>query len=126
MEHTAHGQITAHAGHVFDVTAEKAVFTDGGAVGLGLVKAKENADGVGLFSGFQIADSVDHQRTFGVLLEEGPFVKPFSGPLVFESRLLDIRRGRVLRIGEGFIPIPDGAVSYALASSETTFAPPVA
>jgi hypothetical protein len=52
MKHTAHGQITAHAGHIFDVAAEKTVFADGDSVGFGLVKSKKDADGVGLFAGF--------------------------------------------------------------------------
>jgi|GEM_PF-5163285 len=86
MEHAAHGQITAHhAGHILDVTAEKAVFTNGDAVGFGLIKAKEDADGVGLFSGFQITDPVDNQRTLGVLFEKGPLVKTLSGSFIFKS-----------------------------------------
>ena len=100
MKDAAHGQITAHTGHIFDVPTKEAVFTDGDAVSLSLVKAKEDTYGVGLFSRFQITDTIDNQRTFSVLFEECPFVETLAGAFVFKCRLLDIRCRWVLRIGK--------------------------
>ena len=100
MEHAAHGEIPGDALHVLHIAAEEAVFADGDAVGLGLVEAKEDADGVGLLAGFQVAHAVDQERPFGVLLEEGPLVVALAGAFVSEPGLADVRRGRILRVGD--------------------------
>ncbi|SOB57489.1 protein of unknown function [Pseudodesulfovibrio profundus] len=114
MEHAAHGEIPGDAFHVLHVAAEEAVFADGDAVGLRLVEAEEDTDGVGLLAGFEVAHAVDQQRPFGVLLEEGPLVVALAGAFVSESGLADVRRGRILRVGEAGIPVADGAVGDAV------------
>ena len=93
---------------------KKTVFADGDAVGLGLVEAEKDADGVGLLTGFEVTHAVDQQRPLAILLEKGSLVVALAGAFVSEPGLADVRRGRILRVGEAGIPVADGAVSDAV------------
>jgi len=93
---------------VSDVPAEETVFPDGDAVGLALLEAEKNADGLGLFGGLDVMDAVDDESAFRVFLEKSAFVGFLAGPLVLERGLVDVRSGRIQGIGERGVALADG------------------
>lgn len=114
MVDAVRGVVGVHAVHVLDVATEEAVLADGDAVGLVLLEAEEDADGLGLLGGLDVVDAVDDERPFRVLLEEGALVELLARPLVLERGLVDLRRGRVQGIGEGGVTLADGAMGDPL------------